>query len=523
VRALPIAIRFFAGLLAAVAPLATAAAPTASEGLAFRWLPLGERADAPRALARADDGRLALGDERGVLLGRPGAGFRRVRLRGAVRDLAFTADGALFAATGVGLVRIDGAGGPREIGPGPGAAARSVRRIALASGLRAVATDGGVYLASEGARWRRAGGSLPAGPAAAVALQRLGAELFGWAVIAGELWRFDARAAAAGAAVTQARRVVMPLAGDEGAGLDLHIAGDGALVVVHPRLFARAADPGAASPVLAVVRPELPPGARARRLASGPGGLWLATDRGLLAAAELAGPWRRAAPPAGTAITTSVLAAGGLVAAAGEDGLLLGTPAPAAAAAPAGPPAAGGARAPAPAVADPPIGAVHRAAVRYLGLERSRLEALRRGVLRRSRWPLLTVRAGGAWDRGRDVDHDQSFVSGDYRFLTDESRDRDRGYDLTLTLTWDLGGLDYDPEAIDVSRETREVIELRDDVLDEITQLYFERRAALAALAEPGTAAGDAATLRRRAAALAAGIDAWTGGWFGAQLAEQAP
>ena len=62
------------------------------------------------------------------------------------------------------------------------------------------------------------------------------------------------------------------------------------------------------------------------------------------------------------------------------------------------------------------------------------------------------------------------------------------------------------------------MIELRDDVLDEITQLYFERRRVLAqlqALPDPGDA--EALRLRLRADELAAGIDAWTGGWFGRQ------
>ena len=59
------------------------------------------------------------------------------------------------------------------------------------------------------------------------------------------------------------------------------------------------------------------------------------------------------------------------------------------------------------------------------------------------------------------------------------------------------------------------MIELRDDVLDEITQLYFERqrvRRALAAAVSDDPAERERLALR--AAELAAGLDAWTGGWF---------
>jgi hypothetical protein len=84
-----------------------------------------------------------------------------------------------------------------------------------------------------------------------------------------------------------------------------------------------------------------------------------------------------------------------------------------------------------------------------------------------------------------------------------------------VLLRWDLGSLAFDPELVDVSREAREVIELRDDVLDEVNQLYYERRRVLADLGALAPEAPEAERLRLRAAELGAGLDAWTGGWFG--------
>ena len=122
------------------------------------------------------------------------------------------------------------------------------------------------------------------------------------------------------------------------------------------------------------------------------------------------------------------------------------------------------------------------------------------------------LRAGSARDRDRQTDFDQSFVSGETRDLLDTQRSTRQDFDTSVTLTWDLGDVAYHPEAIDVSRETREIVKLRDDVLDEVNQLYFERRRVLAELA--GASGDDAFRLRLRAAELAAGLDAWTGGWF---------
>jgi hypothetical protein len=166
---------------------------------------------------------------------------------------------------------------------------------------------------------------------------------------------------------------------------------------------------------------------------------------------------------------------------------------------------------------EPDIGSVHRAALRYLDLQPDRIAALRRGVDRRGWLPIVAFRGSSDRYRGRGYDYDEAYVSGDRRELHDSNRDYARDLELQLTVSWDLGDIAYHPEAIDVSREAREIIELRDDVLDEITQLYFERRLVLAemtSLAEPAPAA----VLQLRAAQLAAGIDAWTGGWFSRQL-----
>ena len=104
----------------------------------------------------------------------------------------------------------------------------------------------------------------------------------------------------------------------------------------------------------------------------------------------------------------------------------------------------------------------------------------------------------------------------------DSDRRHSQDWGLSLTLTWNLADLAYHPELIDVSRETRALIEFRDDVLDEITQLYFERRRVLVEI----DASRDRATrarLRLRADELAAGIDAWTDGWFSQQMLPPAP
>jgi hypothetical protein len=282
------------------------------------------------------------------------------------------------------------------------------------------------------------------------------------------------------------------------------------------------------------VRPELPAGAKLTRLGTGAGGYWLASDRGLLVATSLHGPWRRASPPVGTSAIWAAAGSPSALYVAASAGILgsglssgAGGQGTAESAVPraavADPPESVPARSRVPVAADPPVAEVHRVAIGYLGLGRARLEALRGRVLNRGWWPLVAVRGDSDWDRRRTTDRDQSFLSGEVRHLTDRDRDRGDFYGVSLTLSWDLGDIAYEPEVIDVSRETREVIELRDDVLDEITQLYFERRRILAALAAADPLAADTTGLRLRAAELAAGIDAWTGGWFSERVNAPTP
>jgi hypothetical protein len=431
-----------------------------------------------------ETGRLAVGDERGVWIGRSGRAFRRVLHRGPVLDLAFLPEGALLAATARGLYRIEGDAGSAQLGPGPGVGARSVRRIAAIPGLTALATDAGIFVSRDTRVWQRLTGALPGGAATAVALRRRGEGVACWGVVGGELWRVDLRPGAGALAAAASVRETIPFAVQSGGAVDI-VTGlpDAALVIVFPRALAVRRG-GAVGERWQILRPQLPPGGRALRLGRGAGRTWLATDRGLLEAEALAGPWRRSSPPVGSSATQAAAGAGDVLFAAISDGVLAGRPTPPAAAAA---PLRGAAHAPLAIPPGPAIERVHRAALHYLGLERSRMEALRRGARRRAWWPIVAVRAAGQWDDSRSTDRDQSFSSGATHHLTDRAHDRGDELDASLSLSWDLGGIAYEPESIDVSRETREVIELRDDVLDEITQLYFERRRVLAELGPPGT------------------------------------
>jgi len=159
---------------------------------------------------------------------------------------------------------------------------------------------------------------------------------------------------------------------------------------------------------------------------------------------------------------------------------------------------------------------LHRAVLRYLDLDP---EALRR-LERRSRWrgwlPELRVSMGMDGRRVREEDRDQSFSSGQIRDLTDMLRERQKDAGADVQLVWRLGEVADPGDGLAISKERRERIELREQVLSRVDQIFFERARLLARLSGEGSVvdAGERLELEIRVRELAAALDAWTGGAF---------
>ncbi len=502
--------------LAAAALLASPPAAVASpEAGAIGWrshptLP-GVR-DAEALAYDAPGGRIALGDARGVWLVAGEGAPRRILGRGPVRDLLFRPGGELLAATDRGLFAIGADGRVRSLRLGAGSKASRARRLAALGPVVVAGTEEGVFAARDGATFARLDAGLPGGPVDALALRPIEGGLELWSASGGALRQAALRVE--GEAL-RAGDVQTPAIGDgpgARAALDVAVERGAAEVVVlsAEHVAIRRGSVWRSVPL------QLPAGARARRLGSGAGRLWIATDGGVGEASAWEGPWRRARPPAGSAAALALAGDGARVLALGARGLLEGAPA-----------SASDPASPAPATADlaaddyllrlrgePSIQQVHAAALRWLALGPERMRPLERGVDRRGWLPELEIRGGAGRGRHRRWFEDQAQSSGAVFDLFDRETDRASDYEAAVILQWSLGELVFNPDAIDVSREAREIVELRDEVLDEVTQLYFERRRVLLALRAAPADGDERARLRLRADELAAGLDAWTGGFF---------
>lgn len=479
--------------------------------------------------------------------------------RGETRSLCVTRDATLWAATSDGLYAIAANDPSRVVQVDLGSGAGAVVRLACAGDAQAVATEAGTYVALGQAAWQALRGRLRFQAAQAVQWQPLVDRHFEvselplarlWILSQSGLWWSEPSAANE---MSEPVRVTGFERFASRTPLDLLVAGESLFVLYadgiavlqsverevvhayaglapgapHDRGPAPDAQGGgqASGPAHASwqwVALALAPGAHAERLFFASGVYWLATDQGLFWAQDPTQAWQRADAPVGFEPIYDVSASGQRVFAAAASGVWQSIALRSLAIEPTQekvihetpqvhrPHFASERRA-----QDPDFAAVRAAALAYLRLEREQLENLNERVAKRGMLPKFVLSTGRGGGKNFARDYDETYASGATHSLHDWQRRRENGWDVAASFTWDFGDTVYHAEMIEVAEERRDALELRDKILDELAQLYFERQRVLlelAAFTDPMRP--EAIRLEIRAQELAAGIDAWTGGWF---------
>jgi hypothetical protein len=165
---------------------------------------------------------------------------------------------------------------------------------------------------------------------------------------------------------------------------------------------------------------------------------------------------------------------------------------------------------------EPTIREVHKAALEYALIRQDRIVSLMTRA-RHSGW-LPDFRF--QYRRNIDDDRTTSFPTPTNPILTTQSTDLDNRFDFTVT--WSLDQLIFNQNELAIYRELKRLVELRSDVLKEVTKLYYERRRMQVTLivAPP---AGLLARIRKmlRLQELTADLDALTNGFFKRRLKQK--
>lgn len=159
---------------------------------------------------------------------------------------------------------------------------------------------------------------------------------------------------------------------------------------------------------------------------------------------------------------------------------------------------------------EPTIGQVRDAAIRYAEVHPGKIQAWRRQARLRGLFPKFTFSGDTNltdfrhWDSGSNPD---ALLRGE------------RDIDWSAGVTWEPADFVWSDDQTSIDVRSKLMVELRDDIVDEITRTYFERRRIqLALLTEPPKSDKMLLDKELRVQELTALLDGLTGDYFSSQM-----
>ncbi|MFA6217664.1 MAG: hypothetical protein WDL87_08470 [Candidatus Omnitrophota bacterium] len=120
---------------------------------------------------------------------------------------------------------------------------------------------------------------------------------------------------------------------------------------------------------------------------------------------------------------------------------------------------------------EPMIQEIHAAAIQYAELEPEKILRWRKAAAKKAWLPKMTV----GWDR--NASNLWHWESGSTTKPDDDELRRGKDFiDWDLTVSWDFSELLWNNDQTSIDTRSRLLVQLREDVLDQVTKLYFERQ-----------------------------------------------
>ncbi|KPK97353.1 MAG: hypothetical protein AMJ95_09360 [Omnitrophica WOR_2 bacterium SM23_72] len=119
---------------------------------------------------------------------------------------------------------------------------------------------------------------------------------------------------------------------------------------------------------------------------------------------------------------------------------------------------------------EPTIRQVQQAAIEYAEVQPEKIKRWRKQATKKAVLPRVTI---GVDRNTSDLWH---WEGGSTTKTEDDILRRGRdSVEWDISLTWDLGELIWSSDQTSIDVRSRLMVELRDDILDEVTKIYFER------------------------------------------------
>jgi len=159
---------------------------------------------------------------------------------------------------------------------------------------------------------------------------------------------------------------------------------------------------------------------------------------------------------------------------------------------------------------EPEISEVQRAAIKYAEVSPEKIERWRKQATKKAWLPQVSV---GLDREASDLWH---WETGSTTKSIDDSLRKGREYvGWDVSISWDLGELIWNEDQTSIDVRSRLMVELRDDILDNVTKLYFERiRLKMEIDSIPIEDYRKRMDKELRLKELTASLDALTGGYF---------
>ncbi len=117
---------------------------------------------------------------------------------------------------------------------------------------------------------------------------------------------------------------------------------------------------------------------------------------------------------------------------------------------------------------EPNIAEVQEAAISYAEVDSRKIKEWRKKAQMKAVLPKLTL----GIDRSKDTNY-EIYTSATTKYIYEGPDDKSSGWDISLS--WELGDLIWNESQTSIDVRSRLMVELRDDILDEVTKIYFER------------------------------------------------